>query len=97
MLFKVYLLTPVRANAAHLFYDAFPVEDPNVNVEERSTEQEVQVQMMCELLKDESPEVRIISIDGVSVIIAQFWLILSSSDLNALVAIFLQDLAVDAR
>ena len=66
-------------------------------MEERSTEQEVQVQMMCELLKDESPEVRIISIDGVSVIIAQFWLILSSSDLNALVAIFLQDLAVDAR
>ena len=65
-------------------------------MEERSTEQEVQVQMMCELLKDESPEVRIISIDGVSVIIAQFWLILSSSDLNALVAIFLQDLAVDA-
>ena len=66
-------------------------------MEERSTEQEVQVQMMCELLKDESPEVRIISIHGVSLIIAQFWLILSSSDLNALVAIFLQDLAVDAR
>ena len=66
-------------------------------MEERSTEQEVQVQIMCELLKDQSPEVRIISVDGVSVIIAQFWLILSSSDLNALVAIFLQDLAVDAR
>ena len=66
-------------------------------MEERSTEQEVQGQIMCELLKDQSPEVRIISIDGVSVIIAQFWLILSSSDLNALVAIFLQDLAVDAR
>ena len=66
-------------------------------MEERSTEQELQVQMMCELLKDESPEVRISSIEGVSLIIAQFWLILSSSDLNALVAIFLQDLAVDAR
>ena len=85
-----------RANAAQLFYDAFPVEDPNVHVEERSIQQRAQVQMMCELLKDESPEVRVISIAGASLLIAKYWLILSSTDLNDLVKIFVQDLVVDS-
>ena len=86
----------VRENAAQLFFDAFPVEDPNVQVEERSMQQGEQVQKMCELLKDESPQVRIISVQGASLLIAKYWQILSSSDLNSLVKIFVVDLAVDA-
>ena len=85
-----------RANAAQLFFDAFPVEDPNVQAEERSLQQEIQVQIMCDLLKDESAEVRIISVAGASLVIAKYWLILSSTDLNKLVKIFVIDLAVDA-
>ena len=58
--------------------------------------QEGQVQIVCDLLKDESAEVRIISIAGASQLIAKYWLILSSTDLNKLVKIFVVDLAVDA-
>ena len=86
----------VRANASQLFYDAFPVEDPNIQVEERSIQQGAQIQMMCVLLKDESPEVRMISIEGVASAIAKYWLILSSADLNSLVKIFVADLATDS-
>ena len=86
----------VRANAAQLFFDAFPIEDPNVHAEERAIQQERQVQIMCNLLKDESADVRIISIAGASQLIAKYWLILSSTDLNKLVKIFVVDLAVDA-
>ena len=86
----------VRSNAAQLFYDAFPVEDPSLQLEERAMKYEEQVQMMCELLKDEVPEVRIVSIQGASLLIAKYFQILSSTDLNKLVKIFVVDLAVDA-
>ena len=86
----------VRANAAQLFFDAFPIEDPNLQVEERGMQQENQVQIICELLKDESAEVRVISVAGASIVIAKYWQILSSTDLNKIVKIFVVDLAVDA-
>ena len=86
----------VRANSAQLFFDAFPIEDPNLRVEERSMKQENQVQIICELLKDESADIRVIAVAGASVVIAKYWQILSSTDLNKIFKIFVVDLAVDA-
>ena len=58
--------------------------------------QENQVQIICELLKDESADIRVIAVAGASVVIAKYWQILSSTDLNKIVKIFVVDLAVDA-
>ena len=74
----------VRANAAQLFFDAYPVEDPDLNMEEKADGHEMQLKLMADLLRDEYPEIRTIAVTEISKIVARFWLVLSSDDLNTI-------------
>lgn len=86
----------VRANAAQFLFDAFPIENPDDNIEERSAQQEVQIRAMGELLQDEYPEVRLVAIQGISRVLSTFWLVISSADVNSLMKVLTQDLCFDA-
>ena len=74
----------VRLNAATLFFDAYPVEDPDLNMEEKAEGHAVQLRAMADLLRDEVPEIRTVAVTQVSKIVARFWLVLSSDDLNTI-------------
>ena len=51
---------------------------------------------MVQLLDDDTPEVRIAAIDGVSKVLSKFWIILSTQEINQLVEPMCRDLAFDA-
>ena len=55
----------VRVNSTELFFGAFPVEDPDEEVEVRDAMQARQFQIMGKLLADDSPDVRVAAITGV--------------------------------
>ena len=74
----------VRLNAATLFFDAYPVEDPDLNMEEKADGHAMQLRAMADLLRDEVPEIRALAVTQVSKIVARFWLVLSSDDLNTI-------------
>ena len=86
----------VRASAAELFFSAFPIEDPESNLEDRDAEMERQFKDMLVLLTDQVPEVRVVAISGVCNILGKFWLLVPSYVLNKLVGVMIRDLAFDA-
>ncbi len=87
----------VRANAAELFFSAFPVEDPEGDLlEAREAEMERQFRLMEALLTDDSPGVRGVAITGVCKVLAKFWLIVPSDVLNKFMGVMVRSLAFDA-
>ncbi|NXP21695.1 CNDG2 protein, partial [Scytalopus superciliaris] len=63
----------VRANAAFLFVDAFPVRDPSFNAEEMDSEIQKQFEELFNLLEDPHPVVRSTGILGVTQITSRYW------------------------
>ncbi|NWU78108.1 CNDG2 protein, partial [Onychorhynchus coronatus] len=63
----------VRANAAFLFVDAFPLRDPGFNAEEMDNEIQKQFEELFSLLEDPHPVVRSAGILGVSQITSRYW------------------------
>ncbi|XP_050166455.1 condensin-2 complex subunit G2 [Myiozetetes cayanensis] len=63
----------VRANAAFLFVDAFPLRDPNFNAEEMDNEIQRQFEELFRLLDDPHPVVRSTGILGVTQITSRYW------------------------
>ncbi|NXG11688.1 CNDG2 protein, partial [Sakesphorus luctuosus] len=63
----------VRANAAFLFVDAFPVRDPSFNAEEMDSEIQKQFEELFSLLEDPHPVVRSTGILGVTQITSRYW------------------------
>ena len=72
----------VRCNATQIFSDAFPLEDPDAELEVRAAEQEQQIKIFQNLLQDEVAEVRVAAINAVSIILSRFWILISPEDLK---------------
>ncbi|XP_013379950.1 condensin-2 complex subunit G2-like [Lingula anatina] len=86
----------VRANAAALMIDAFPLQNPEDNVEEIDRLMQKQFDMLQTLLEDPCPVVRATTIHGVCRICCTFWELIPSQTIAGLVQSLVQDLAWDA-
>ncbi|NXP67406.1 CNDG2 protein, partial [Chloropsis cyanopogon] len=85
----------VRANAAFLFVDAFPVRDPSFTAEEMDSEIQKQFEELFSLLEDPHPVVRSTGILGVTQIISKYWEMIPSTILADLLKKLTGDLACD--
>ena len=85
----------VRGNAVQILAEAFPLEDPNSELEVRAAAQESQVQILLELLKDDVPEVRVQAIQAVTLVLSRFWIIFSATDIQSFMTVFINQLAND--
>ncbi|NXV63102.1 CNDG2 protein, partial [Molothrus ater] len=85
----------VRANAAFLFVDAFPVRDPSFTAEEMDSEIQKQFEELFSLLEDPHPVVRSTGILGVTQIISKYWEMISPTILADLLKKITGDLACD--
>ena len=72
----------VRCNAAQIFSEAFPLEDPDAELEVRGANQEQQIKLFQNLLQDEVCEVRVVAINAVTLVLSRFWILLSAADLQ---------------
>ncbi|NXO63515.1 CNDG2 protein, partial [Phainopepla nitens] len=85
----------VRANAAFLFVDAFPVRDPSFTAEEMDREIQKQFEELFSLLEDPHPVVRSAGILGVTQITAKYWEMIPSTILADLLKKITGELACD--
>ncbi|NXY56383.1 CNDG2 protein, partial [Callaeas wilsoni] len=85
----------VRANAAFLFVDAFPVRDPSFNAEEMDTEIQKQFEELFSLLEDPHPVVRSTGILGVTQITSKYWEMIPPTILADLLKKITGELACD--
>ncbi len=85
----------VRTNAAQILFEAFPIENPDFELEIRAAHQEAQVKAMLNLLADGDVEVRSVAVEGVGKVLAKYWLIFSSTEIKDLMTVLIRDLAVD--
>ncbi|NWH59852.1 CNDG2 protein, partial [Geococcyx californianus] len=85
----------VRANAAFLFVDAFPVRDPSFNTEEMDNEIQKQFEELFNLLEDPHPIVRSTGILGVTQITSKYWEMIPPTILADLLKKLTGELACD--
>ncbi|NWV36755.1 CNDG2 protein, partial [Grantiella picta] len=85
----------VRANAAFLFVDAFPIRDPSFNAEEMDSEIQKQFEELFSLLEDTHPVVRSTGILGVTQITSKYWEMIPSTILADLLKKITGELACD--
>ncbi|NXS27703.1 CNDG2 protein, partial [Pomatostomus ruficeps] len=85
----------VRANAAFLFVDAFPVRDPSFNAEEMDNEIQKQFEELFNLLEDPHPVVRSTGILGVTQITSKYWEMIPPTILADLLKKITGELACD--
>ncbi|NXA97790.1 CNDG2 protein, partial [Melanocharis versteri] len=85
----------VRANAAFLFVDAFPVRDPSFNAEEMDNEIQKQFEELFSLLEDPHPVVRSTGILGVTQITSKYWEMIPPTILTDLLKKITGELACD--
>ena len=86
----------IRANASGLLFDAFPIEDPDQNLELKSVGLEQQLRTMHDLLHDDYCEVRTVAVAGVCNVMANFWQILSLDEINRMFSVLAKDLCFDS-
>ncbi|XP_037985789.1 condensin-2 complex subunit G2 [Motacilla alba alba] len=85
----------VRANAAFLFVDAFPLRDPSFTAEEMDSEIQKQFEELFSLLEDPHPVVRSTGVLGVTQIISKYWEMIPPTILADLLKKITGDLACD--
>ncbi|NXD00984.1 CNDG2 protein, partial [Certhia familiaris] len=85
----------VRANAAFLFVDAFPVRDPSFTTEEMDSEIQKQFEELFSLLEDPHPIVRSTGILGVTQITSKYWEMIPPTILADLLKKITGELACD--
>ncbi|NXA13902.1 CNDG2 protein, partial [Sapayoa aenigma] len=85
----------VRANAAFLFVDAFPVREPSFDTEEMDCEIQKQFEELFNLLEDPHPVVRSTGILGVTQITSRYWEMIPSTILADLLQKIIGDLSCD--
>ncbi|XP_067871103.1 condensin-2 complex subunit G2 isoform X2 [Heterodontus francisci] len=85
----------VRANAAILFVEAFPIRDPGVTNEEVDIEIQRQFEEIFNLLEDPQPLVRSTGVLGVCRIAGKYWEMIPASILTDLLTKVLRDLSAD--
>uniref|UniRef100_A0A8C3RIZ1 Non-SMC condensin II complex subunit G2 n=1 Tax=Cyanoderma ruficeps TaxID=181631 RepID=A0A8C3RIZ1_9PASS len=85
----------VRANAAFLFVDVFPLRDPSFTSEEMDSEIQKQFEELFSLLEDPHPVVRSTGILGVTQITSKYWEMIPPTILADLLKKITGDLACD--
>ncbi|NWX64614.1 CNDG2 protein, partial [Promerops cafer] len=85
----------VRANAAFLFVDAFPVRDPSFTAEEMDSEIQKQFEELFSLLEDPHPVVRSTGVLGVTQIVSKYWEMIPPTILADLLKKITGELACD--
>ncbi|XP_032913613.1 condensin-2 complex subunit G2 [Catharus ustulatus] len=85
----------VRANAAFLFVDAFPIRDPSFTAEDMDSEIQKQFEELFNLLEDPHPVVRSTGILGVTQITSKYWEMIPSTILADLLKKITGELACD--
>ncbi|XP_009070738.1 PREDICTED: condensin-2 complex subunit G2, partial [Acanthisitta chloris] len=85
----------VRANAAFLFVDAFPICDPRFKAEEMDNEIQKQFEELFSLLEDPHPAVRSTGILGVTQITSKYWEMIPPTILAELLKKIIEELAFD--
>ncbi|NXD19732.1 CNDG2 protein, partial [Spelaeornis formosus] len=85
----------VRANAAFLFVDAFPVRNPSFTAEEMDREIQKQFEELFSLLEDPHPLVRSTGILGVTQVTSKYWEMIPSTVLADLLKKITGELAFD--
>ncbi|XP_023694476.1 condensin-2 complex subunit G2 [Paramormyrops kingsleyae] len=85
----------VRANAALLFTEAFPIQDPGLSSEKLDEAVQKQLDMLFALLEDPHPMVRSTAVLGVCKIVAKYWEVIPPSILADFLKKLVTELAAD--
>ncbi|XP_006634573.2 condensin-2 complex subunit G2 [Lepisosteus oculatus] len=85
----------VRANAALLFTEAFPIQDPSLSNEDMDSEIQKQFEVLFSLLEDPQPLVRSAGVLGVCRITSKYWEMIPPSILTDFLKKLVTDLAAD--
>ncbi|CAM8884565.1 unnamed protein product [Rhodiola kirilowii] len=86
----------VRLNALHLFFDLFPLEDPDSTKDVKDMLLNKQFFLMEKLLKDDCPDIRVVAVEGSCRILHLFWEIIPSSTITKIVIKILDEMSHDA-
>ncbi|KAI1889174.1 hypothetical protein AGOR_G00176360, partial [Albula goreensis] len=87
----------VRANAALLFTEAFPVQDPSLNSEKMDDAIQRQLDTLFALLEDPQPLVRSMAVLGVCKILAKYWEVIPPTILTDFLKKLVIELAADVN
>ncbi|KAL4635297.1 condensin-2 complex subunit G2 [Arapaima gigas] len=85
----------VRANAALLFTEAFPIQDPSLGSEKIDEAIQKQLDLLFLLLEDPQPVVRSTAVLGVCKILAKYWEVIPPAVLTDFLKKLVTDLAAD--
>uniref|UniRef100_A0A8C9SMU2 Non-SMC condensin II complex, subunit G2 n=1 Tax=Scleropages formosus TaxID=113540 RepID=A0A8C9SMU2_SCLFO len=85
----------VRANAALLFTEAFPIQDPSLSSEKMDEAIQKQLDLLFLLLEDPQPVVRSTAVLGVCKILAKYWEVIPPAILTDFLRKLVMDLAAD--
>ncbi|KAJ8277591.1 hypothetical protein GJAV_G00077250, partial [Gymnothorax javanicus] len=87
----------VRANAALLFTEAFPVRDPSLSCEKMDSAIQRQLDTMFTLLEDPQPLVRSTAVLGVCKILSKYWEMIPPTILTDFLKKLVMELAADVN
>ncbi|XP_038078115.1 condensin-2 complex subunit G2-like isoform X2 [Patiria miniata] len=85
----------VRANAAALLIDAFPLQDPESNKEDSDALTQKQFDIFQDLLDDPCPVVRVTGVHGICRIASVFWELIPGHTLEAFMTKLIRNMAFD--
>ncbi|XP_038881151.1 uncharacterized protein LOC120072745 [Benincasa hispida] len=85
----------VRQNSLHLLLDVFPLENPDATKELKDTLLDRQFFLIEKLLTDESPDVRVVAVEGCCRILYLFWEIIPSSTITKIITKIFDEMSRD--
>lgn len=85
----------VRVQAATLFFDTFPLQDPDAGVNESNLILQKQFDFLTILLKDEDHRVRAIAVSGVCHILREYWEAIPISTTKQILSFIVSTLGCD--
>ena len=86
----------VRKNAAMIFVEAFPLQDPKLPAVELDALLQMQFDSLQRLLRDDAVSVRVVATHGACRILALYWELIPPITAKALLTAVVRDLAHDA-
>jgi condensin-2 complex subunit G2 len=86
----------VRGNAAHLLFDAFPLQDPCASNEETDDVLNQQFKCLASLLKDPAPVVRAQAVTGTLKVLDTFWELIPAVTTASFIACMVDEMVHDA-
>ncbi|KAL0543142.1 hypothetical protein IC582_018230 [Cucumis melo] len=85
----------VRQNSLHLLLDVFPLENPDATKELKDTLLDRQFFLIEKLLMDESPDVRVVAVEGCCRILYLFWEIIPSITITKIITKIFDEMSHD--